>query len=54
MTPVACNIGAKYAKLGTVDPRIKQLVGDVTEEQLRHVEVFLASRLGLFVPVLGQ
>jgi AraC family transcriptional regulator len=37
-----------------VDCRIKALVGDITEEQLRFVEVFLASHLGLFVPVLGQ
>jgi AraC-like DNA-binding protein len=37
-----------------VDCRIKQLVGDITEEQLRLVEVFLGSHFGLFVPVLGQ
>jgi AraC-like DNA-binding protein len=37
-----------------VDPRIVELVGEVTEHQLRFVECFLSSRLGIFVPVLGQ
>jgi AraC-like DNA-binding protein len=40
--------------LHRVDARITQLVGEVTEEQLRYVEVFQCSQLGLFVPVLGQ
>lgn len=42
----------KIGRLSTFD-QIRSLVGPVTEEQLRYVDIFVSGKVGLFLPIGG-
>jgi len=34
--------------------KIKALVGDLTKEQLQHIDCFIGDKVGVFMPISGQ